>query len=156
MHRCSEGMEVNTHNIHVCSTAEKLYWNLSFRSPDRLPDLCQKRKLRTCRPWPRIWESARLNTRENNRTYREDTSPAIIRDMDKCIMCRRCEMMCNDVQTVGVLSAVNRGFMSVVAPAFEMNLDHSRLYLLRTMCCCLPNRCLNRSGSYQPGYPCIG
>ena len=58
-------------------------------------------------------------------TYREDTSPAIIRDMDKCIMCRRCEMMCNEVQTVGVLSAINRGFQAVVSPAFEENLDHS-------------------------------
>jgi len=58
-------------------------------------------------------------------TYREDTSPAIIRDMDKCIMCRRCEMMCNEVQTVGVLSAIKRGFQAVVAPAFEENLDHS-------------------------------
>ena len=57
--------------------------------------------------------------------YREDTSPAIIRDMDKCIMCRRCEMMCNEVQTVGALSAINRGFYAVVAPAFEENLDHS-------------------------------
>ena len=58
-------------------------------------------------------------------TYRKDTSPAIIRDVDKCIMCRRCEMMCNEVQTVGALSAVNRGFMAVVAPAFEMNLEKS-------------------------------
>ena len=57
--------------------------------------------------------------------YREDTSPAIIRDMDKCILCRRCEMMCNEVQTVGVLSTINRGFHAVVSPAFEMNLDHS-------------------------------
>jgi NADP-reducing hydrogenase subunit HndD len=58
-------------------------------------------------------------------TYRVDTSPSIIRDLDKCIMCRRCETMCNDFQTVGALHAVNRGFMSVVAPAFEMNLEHS-------------------------------
>lgn len=58
-------------------------------------------------------------------TYRKDTSPSIIRDVDKCIMCRRCEMMCNEVQTVGALSAVNRGFMSVVAPAFEMDLEKS-------------------------------
>jgi len=57
--------------------------------------------------------------------YRKDTSPSIIRDVDKCIMCRRCEMMCNEVQTVGALAAVNRGFMSVVAPAFEMNLVDS-------------------------------
>ena len=58
-------------------------------------------------------------------TYRMDTSPSIIRDLDKCIMCRRCETMCNDFQTVGALHAVNRGFMAVVAPAFEMNLEHS-------------------------------
>jgi NADP-reducing hydrogenase subunit HndD len=58
-------------------------------------------------------------------TYRMDTSPSIIREMDKCIMCRRCETMCNTFQTVGALSAINRGFMSVVAPAFEMNLEHS-------------------------------
>jgi NADP-reducing hydrogenase subunit HndD len=58
-------------------------------------------------------------------TYRKDTSPSIIRDLDKCIMCRRCETMCNEVQTVGALSAINRGFMAVVAPAFEQNLEHS-------------------------------
>ncbi len=57
--------------------------------------------------------------------YRTDTSPSIIRDMDKCIMCRRCETMCNEFQTVGALGAVNRGFMAVIAPAFEMNLEHS-------------------------------
>lgn len=58
-------------------------------------------------------------------TYREDFSPSIIRDMDKCIMCRRCETMCNTVQTCGVLSAVNRGFTAVVAPAFEQDLIDS-------------------------------
>jgi NADP-reducing hydrogenase subunit HndD len=58
-------------------------------------------------------------------TYKPDFSPAIIREMDKCIMCRRCETMCNDFQTVGVLSGINRGFEAVVAPAFERDLDHS-------------------------------
>lgn len=58
-------------------------------------------------------------------TYRKDTSPSIIRDMDKCVMCRRCETMCNEVQSVGALSGVNRGFTSVVAPAFEMDLEDS-------------------------------
>ena len=58
-------------------------------------------------------------------TYRIDTSPSIIRELDKCIMCRRCETMCNDFQTVGALHAVNRGFEAVVAPAFEMDLEHS-------------------------------
>ena len=58
-------------------------------------------------------------------TYRLDTSPSIIRNLDKCIMCRRCEMMCNEVQTVGALSAINRGFEAAVGTAFEMNLEAS-------------------------------
>lgn len=58
-------------------------------------------------------------------TYKIDYSPSIIRDMDKCIMCRRCETMCNNFQTVGALSAINRGFMAVVAPAFEQDLEKS-------------------------------
>ena len=58
-------------------------------------------------------------------TYRLDTSPSIIRDLDKCILCRRCETMCNDFQTVGALGTINRGFQAVIAPAFEMNLEHS-------------------------------
>jgi len=41
---------------------------------------------------------------------------SIVRDADKCIMCRRCETACNDIQTVGVLSAEGRGFGAVVTP----------------------------------------
>jgi NADP-reducing hydrogenase subunit HndD len=58
-------------------------------------------------------------------TYRKDISKSIVRDMDKCIMCRRCETMCNEVQTVGALSGINRGFDAVVATAMEMDLNDS-------------------------------
>jgi len=58
--------------------------------------------------------------------YRQDMSPSIVRDMDKCVMCRRCENMCNNVQTVGALSAINRGFSAVVAPAFLSEVDDTR------------------------------
>lgn len=58
-------------------------------------------------------------------TYKMDHSMSIIRNMDKCIMCRRCETMCNDVQEVGALSAINRGFEAVVATAFELPLSET-------------------------------
>jgi NADH-quinone oxidoreductase subunit G len=41
---------------------------------------------------------------------------SIVRDPNKCIMCRRCETACNEMQTVGILSAVDRGFDAVVMP----------------------------------------
>ncbi|MDQ0291770.1 NADH-quinone oxidoreductase subunit G [Oligosphaera ethanolica] len=44
------------------------------------------------------------------------SSGAIRRDLNKCVMCRRCETACNVVQTVGVLSGINRGFEATVGP----------------------------------------
>ena len=58
-------------------------------------------------------------------SYRKDSTLSVYRDMDKCVMCRRCETMCNKFQTAGALSGVNRGFQAVVAPAFEQNLGDS-------------------------------
>ena len=55
----------------------------------------------------------------------DKTSRAIVRDVNKCIMCRKCETMCNEVQTCGILSGVNRGFPSFVGPAFNMELKES-------------------------------
>ncbi|HHT24578.1 MAG TPA: 4Fe-4S binding protein [Clostridiaceae bacterium] len=52
----------------------------------------------------------------------DTTSRSLIKDPNKCIMCRRCETMCNEVQTVGVLSALNRGFNAVVSPAFNLDM----------------------------------
>lgn len=52
-------------------------------------------------------------------TYPLDTSSnSIVRDLDKCILCRRCTTICNEVQTVGVLSPIERGFQTVISPAF--------------------------------------
>ncbi len=50
------------------------------------------------------------------------SSKALIKDPNKCVMCRRCETMCNDVQTCGILSAVNRGFDVFVGPAFNLDM----------------------------------
>ena len=58
-------------------------------------------------------------------TYAKDSTLSVYRDMDKCVYCRRCETMCNKFQTAGALSGVNRGFPSVVAPAFQQHLGDS-------------------------------
>lgn len=53
--------------------------------------------------------------------HRMDTSSkAYVRDLNKCVLCRRCETMCNQVQTVNVLSGVGRGFSTTVGTAFNL------------------------------------
>lgn len=53
------------------------------------------------------------------------SSKAIYRDSSKCILCRRCETMCNEVQTVHALSGLDRGFDTVVGPAFHAPLGET-------------------------------
>ncbi len=56
---------------------------------------------------------------ERSRNFVDSSSPSIIRDASKCIACRRCVTVCNEVQGVGILNVQNRGFRSVIAPAAE-------------------------------------
>ncbi|SHJ51101.1 NADP-reducing hydrogenase subunit HndD [Dethiosulfatibacter aminovorans DSM 17477] len=53
------------------------------------------------------------------------SSAAIERDMSKCILCRRCETMCNDIQKIGILNTQERGFKSVINPGQGLMLDEA-------------------------------
>jgi len=67
----------------------------------------------------------------------DNSSNSITVDPNKCVMCRRCETMCNEVQTVGVLSAINRGFNASVSPAFNLPLaDTSCTYCGQCVAVC--------------------
>ncbi len=45
----------------------------------------------------------------------DDKSPSIVRDFNKCILCRRCVATCKNVQNIGAISVSNRGFNSSVS-----------------------------------------
>lgn len=55
----------------------------------------------------------------------DNFSPSIIRDPNKCILCRRCVAVCRNVQGIGAIGAVNRGFKTVIAPAFGKKLSET-------------------------------
>ena len=55
--------------------------------------------------------------------YELDTStPFLVRDNNKCILCRRCIGACHNMQGIGVIGATDRGFDTHVAVAFEKKL----------------------------------
>lgn len=62
---------------------------------------------------------------EELKGLKKEVSPAIIRDMNKCIMCRRCETMCNKIQTCNILSGINRGAKAIVSTAYNKNLTET-------------------------------
>jgi iron-only hydrogenase group A len=72
---------------------------------------------------------------ENTRFLPDLSSPSIERINEKCILCRRCITVCNQLQEVSVLGMVNRGFDSKVAPVF----DHDLMDVNCTLC----GQCVN-------------
>jgi NADH-quinone oxidoreductase subunit G len=50
------------------------------------------------------------------------SSPSIVRDSRKCIECHRCVAVCDQIQTVSVLTPAHRGSDVKVVPAFDLPL----------------------------------
>lgn len=119
--RCENGMEVHTNTIRVLNARRTV---MELILSDHPSDCLVCAKSGNCE----LQNAAiKLGIREipfqgEQTEYRVDLSPSIRRDMSKCIYCRRCETMCNQVQTVGALGAANRGFGAVVMPAFDLDL----------------------------------
>ena len=53
----------------------------------------------------------------------DEGSPSLRRDQSKCILCRRCVSVCQNIQTVTALFPQGRGFESKVAPAFDESIN---------------------------------
>jgi NADP-reducing hydrogenase subunit HndD len=52
----------------------------------------------------------------------DDLSHSIVRDPNKCILCRRCVSVCKEVQTVSAIETIDRGYKTIVASPFNMPL----------------------------------
>ena len=58
--------------------------------------------------------------------YKKDvSSPSIVRDANKCVLCRRCVAACRDIQDVSAIGATERGFDTIIEPPFEMSLGEA-------------------------------
>lgn len=57
--------------------------------------------------------------------YNLDSTVSITRNMSKCVLCRRCITVCNEIQETGILNAQNRGFQTVIGTAMDLPLGTS-------------------------------
>ena len=53
----------------------------------------------------------------------DDSSPSIVRDLNKCVLCRRCIATCKKVQGIGAIETINRGFESCVGTTQNKSLN---------------------------------
>ena len=55
----------------------------------------------------------------------DDASPCVVRDNNKCVLCRRCVAACHQQQNVGVIGAVRRGFTTAIESPWKLPLANT-------------------------------
>lgn len=73
----------------------------------------------------------------SERRHKVDRSSySVIRDMDKCVLCKRCVRTCIDLQEVGVLEATHRGYDTTISTFYDKP--------LADVICINCGQCINR------------
>jgi NADH-quinone oxidoreductase subunit G len=117
-----EGMKVETNSLRALNTRRRIVeLILSDHPQDCL--VCEKNG--ECR----LQEIAadlgirQISFKGSKSIDKMDTSSkSIVKDHSKCILCRKCEAVCNKIQTVGAISGINRGFNTVVGTFFDADM----------------------------------
>ncbi|MBR2499610.1 MAG: [Clostridia bacterium] len=115
----SEGLEILTNTPKV-RNARKSTLELLLSNHEKKCLTCIRNKnceLQTLSEELGITEIAYEGARKEHAL--DELSPSIVRDNNKCILCRRCVSACKEIQTVSVIDATERGFNTTIATAFN-------------------------------------
>ena len=121
----AEGMKILTHSPRAIQARKTVIELLLADHPDdclycprngncQLQDLAAELGVRS-----RRYQGAKSHR------YSDVSSPSIVRDPDKCILCGRCVRVCEEIQGVSAIDFVGRGSKTRIAPAFESGLNVS-------------------------------
>ena len=61
----------------------------------------------------------------SEKSKRDESSPCIVKDSSKCILCGDCVRVCNEVQNVGAIDFAHRGSKMVISTAFNKPLSQT-------------------------------
>ncbi len=118
----SEGMEVLT-NTQKVRDARKVNLELLLSNHDRKCLTCARNQ--NCELQKLADELGVTDITyqgERNEYDIDEVSPSIVRDNNKCVLCRRCVSACKTIQTVSVIDATERGFKTTIASPFNKSL----------------------------------
>ncbi|MBE7032446.1 MAG: 2Fe-2S iron-sulfur cluster binding domain-containing protein [Ruminococcaceae bacterium] len=118
----SEGMEVLT-NTQKVRDARKVNLELLLSNHDRKCLTCarnQNCELQKLADELGVTDITYMG--ERNEYDIDEVSPSIVRDNNKCVLCRRCVSACKTIQTVSVIDATERGFKTIIASPFNKSL----------------------------------
>lgn len=125
-----DGMKVKTHTPEIMKIRKKNLELILSNHPAR----CQSCTRTNSCELQNLADTLDANF-ENYRSYQEpltvdlplaiDDGISIQRDPNRCVLCRRCVSICNDIQTVGAINAINRGFNTIIGTPENRSLDNT-------------------------------
>jgi len=121
----AEGMKIRTSTPQVLKTRKAIVELLLSNHPDDclycarngkcdLSDLARETGVRQ-----RVFRGTR------KRKEKDISSPSIVRDPEKCILCGKCVRVCEEIQGVSAIDFINRGSRAFVGTAFDEGMNVS-------------------------------
>ena len=121
--KVEEGMVVHTKTPEVLE-ARKTMLDLILSNYHQDCDNCVRKENCELQDLIKQFDKEKTVYEGTKNTYEiDDKSPSIVRDPNKCILCRRCVSMCNKVQKIGAIGVTERGFNSCVSTAGHNSLN---------------------------------
>jgi iron-only hydrogenase group A len=121
----NEGMKVHTHSPRALQARKTIVELLLANHPDDClfcvrNNQCQLQDLSA-----ELGVRARRYQGEKSRYTEDVSSPSIVRDAEKCILCGKCVRVCEEVQGVSAIDFIDRGSHAHIGSAFEEGLNLS-------------------------------
>lgn len=121
--KVEEGMVVHTKTPEVLE-ARKTMLDLILSNHHQECDNCVRKENCELQDLIKQFDKEKTVYERTKNIYEiDDKSPSIVRDPNKCILCRRCVSMCNKVQKIGAIGVTERGFNSCVSTAGHNSLN---------------------------------
>ena len=121
--KAEDGMVVHTKTPEILE-ARKTMLDLILSNHHQDCDNCVRKENCELQDLIKQFDKEKTVYEGTKNTYEiDDKSPSIVRDPNKCILCRRCVSMCNKVQKIGVIGVTERGFKSCVSTAGHNSLN---------------------------------
>jgi iron-only hydrogenase group A len=121
----AEGMKIRTNTPDVLATRKTIIDLLLSNHPDDCLYCARNGNCDLAKLAADNGVKDRAYQGERNHRPKDISSPSIIRDPDKCILCGKCVRMCDEIQGVSAIDFIQRGSKAYVGTAFNQGLNVS-------------------------------
>ena len=120
-----EGMKIKTHSPRAIRARKTIIELLLADHPDDCLYCIRNGNCELQKLAEELGVRQRRYTGQKSEYHLDTSSPSIIRDPSKCILCGKCVRVCEEIQGVSAIDFIGRGSRAMVGTAFNMGLNIS-------------------------------